>query len=160
MEAILIFKWTWRKALDLDGKIEDCEQSENCLNSNLIALRMVPLTNNVKLLSWPSFLLKREWNANDHILESMVMDNSHDSLAKWNRENLFSIHLQHPFIMRSLKDNCWRTCFGKGLQGLLKIMLCNISCRSNFRAFKDWEANIATQPVPLHYLLIRLYFHR
>ena len=60
MEAILIFKWTCRKALDLDGKIEDCEQSENCLNSNLIALRMVPLTNNVKLLSWPSFLL--EWN--------------------------------------------------------------------------------------------------
>ena len=154
MEAILIFKWTWRKALDLDGKIEDCEQSENCLNSNLIALRMVPLTNNVKLLSWPNFLLK--WNE----MQMTIYLRAWLWLAKWNRENLFSIQLQHPLIMKSLKDNCWRTCFGKGLQGLLKIMLCNLSCWSNFRAIKDWEANIATQPVPLHYLLTRLYFHR
>ena len=58
----------------------------------------------------------------------MVKDNKHDSLAEEKRENLFSIHLQHPFIMKSLKDNCWKTCFGKGLQGLLKKMLCNLSC--------------------------------
>ena len=124
---------------------------KDCLNSNFIALKMILLT---------ELCFNMEWNANEHIIESMVMANKHDSLAKWNRENLFSIHLQHPFIMKSLKYNCWKICFGKGLQGLLKIMLCNISCWSNFRAFKDWEANIATQLVPLHYLLIRLYFHR